>query len=906
MASCPQGRPSAEGESPVRLRLSAGHEPHALYTTLRSVAERLERKGGSQANSTIDFIIPIRLSVSLSPSVPSDCRLQIDPQADSAVNLFIAAMAQGSYAGSTPRSIGSPYSDEERSSESWGEDASSSDDGRVALPSAPVRIKLKRHRPPRPEPTPNDHDSASSAGTGAVSATGRNSPHSSSTGRNSMLPADSKIRARPLKQLRMKPLRAALDSLILNLKKRDSYLFFHEPVNADEVPGYREVITHPMDLGTMEKRIHEGYYTNMDMFQHDFMLVTQNAQRFNPPSSIYHSAARRLEGWGLRAIARESQSVVNEDQLPAPTSPGSSMQEDTPQRRGRRKRTAHERAMGEGHSIEAEPHAAQLSRRMMRVGSARSTTWSLQGVETSDPAELLFRRTLAYAGVGQHQLTGKSACCAREHAKPKRRLGTPLSDLLDVPTASSSSNTTSGPTTVPASTSTKTSNGSTQVASATTAPVTDRHPDENDGSTFVFHDDGALDASEISDVREFLAQRMLLAPELESLQHLPMMLAAVPSSSSGNAPTELSLVFPPAQLGRPDALHAATRRNPEAPSVNMSHTFDGTQVPDMQRAMPYAIASTPGPPGLGSHGTRPIRPVWPARPPPAIQESGLRLNRRERELEQERDEHNWTFFRPHMRRILALEDVGLYASMPAWAACVADDQPLQPYASVTNERLMQALREHLRSMPYRAMSLPRTAQYVPRSSLHQLPPALQLSMQGAQETERLIETVYGSVDGLAYARSLAEFVTGAAEMDSCCEKEEQEEEEKEKEEEKQDLFTAKNPASLPARKRQRQRWNVELLQHVQSHVVEPLTGGLLRILQDTAHTLEQCSERSSNLMDLLDDSDGSLAAALWDAQAGAAKEHENVPALDKVLETILNKPSGTGVMTSATSSTTAS
>ena len=130
-----------------------------------------------------------------------------------------------------------------------------------------------------------------------------------------MLPADSKIRARPLKQLRMKPLRAALDSLILNLKKRDSYLFFHEPVNADEVPGYREVITHPMDLGTMEKRIHEGYYTNMDMFQHDFMLVTQNAQRFNPPSSIYHSAARRLEGWGLRAIARESQSVVNEDQL---------------------------------------------------------------------------------------------------------------------------------------------------------------------------------------------------------------------------------------------------------------------------------------------------------------------------------------------------------------------------------------------------------------------------------------------------------------------------------------------------------------------------------------------------------------------------------------------------------------
>ena len=49
-----------------------------------------------------------------------------------------------------------------------------------------------------------------------------------------------------------------------------------------------------MDLGTMEQRIRDGYYTSMDMFQHDFMLVTQNAQTFNPPTSIYHTAAARL------------------------------------------------------------------------------------------------------------------------------------------------------------------------------------------------------------------------------------------------------------------------------------------------------------------------------------------------------------------------------------------------------------------------------------------------------------------------------------------------------------------------------------------------------------------------------------------------------------------------------------
>ena len=80
-------------------------------------------------------------------------------------------------------------------------------------------------------------------------------------------------------------------------------------MNADEVPGYRDVITHPMDLGTMERRIHGRYYTSMDMFQHDFLLVTQNAQLFNPPSSVYHTAAKRLESWGLRAIEREGQSA---------------------------------------------------------------------------------------------------------------------------------------------------------------------------------------------------------------------------------------------------------------------------------------------------------------------------------------------------------------------------------------------------------------------------------------------------------------------------------------------------------------------------------------------------------------------------------------------------------------------
>lgn len=539
----------------------------------------------------------------------------------------------------------------------------------------------------------------------------------------------------------------------------------------------------------MEKRIHANYYKTMDMFQHDFMLVTQNAQTFNPPTSIYHTAARRLETWGLRAIAREAMSVVDEDELVSRASP----QETDGGRRGRRKRTAQERAMSDS-LIEAEPHSEHLSRRMMRVGSARSTTWSLQGVDTDDPEELVFRRTLAYAGVGQHQLTGKSACSARAQAKPKPRLAPPLSLLLD---------------------------GSTEKSGEA----------DNETAPFVYRDDGALEAAELADAREYFAQQTYNQPVLESLQHLPMSLS-VSAPAQGGAPAEPSLVFPLAQPGRPDALLASTLSAPAAESVNTSHAVAS----DALRAQPYALASQAGPAGLGASGPWTGPYVWPPPPPPALQESGLRLNRRERELEQELDEHNWTFLRPHMQRCLAPEDVGLYASMPAWAARRPDQLQLQPYAAIAGVPLTHLLREYLRAMPYRALGLPRTAQFVPRASLQQLPVALQVSMQGAQETERLVETVYGSVDGLAYAQSLAAFVGGAS-----------------------DHITdgpaghAPPPASEP----------LSLAEHVQWRVLYPLTGGLLGVLHEVGAALTTRTRPANDpLLELLDDKEGLVSSAL--------------------------------------------
>lgn len=44
--------------------------------------------------------------------------------------------------------------------------------------------------------------------------------------------------------------------------------------------------------------------------QNDFRLVTTNAKTFNPPGSIYHAEADRIEAWGLDHISRASAHVI--------------------------------------------------------------------------------------------------------------------------------------------------------------------------------------------------------------------------------------------------------------------------------------------------------------------------------------------------------------------------------------------------------------------------------------------------------------------------------------------------------------------------------------------------------------------------------------------------------------------
>lgn len=48
--------------------------------------------------------------------------------------------------------------------------------------------------------------------------------------------------------------------------RKDDYAFFLRPVDVENVPGYAELVQHPMDLGTMTTKVEKGRYRSLEEF----------------------------------------------------------------------------------------------------------------------------------------------------------------------------------------------------------------------------------------------------------------------------------------------------------------------------------------------------------------------------------------------------------------------------------------------------------------------------------------------------------------------------------------------------------------------------------------------------------------------------------------------------------------
>lgn len=72
---------------------------------------------------------------------------------------------------------------------------------------------------------------------------------------------------------------------------------FLEPVDAVKlnIPDYYDIIQHPMDFGTIEKRIQDGYYDSPLKFRDDVRLVFSNCRTYNKPGQDVRFMGDSLE-----------------------------------------------------------------------------------------------------------------------------------------------------------------------------------------------------------------------------------------------------------------------------------------------------------------------------------------------------------------------------------------------------------------------------------------------------------------------------------------------------------------------------------------------------------------------------------------------------------------------------------
>lgn len=84
--------------------------------------------------------------------------------------------------------------------------------------------------------------------------------------------------------------------LIKHLMSKPGAAPFNEPVDVVRlnIPSYLEIITSPMDLGSVRDKLKNQGYENLLETVNDIRLTFDNAKTFNPPSTFVHEVALKL------------------------------------------------------------------------------------------------------------------------------------------------------------------------------------------------------------------------------------------------------------------------------------------------------------------------------------------------------------------------------------------------------------------------------------------------------------------------------------------------------------------------------------------------------------------------------------------------------------------------------------
>ncbi|ORZ02699.1 Bromodomain-containing protein [Syncephalastrum racemosum] len=158
-------------------------------------------------------------------------------------------------------------------------------------------------------------------------------------------------------------------------KYRDISYPFLQPVDvvALNIPDYLEVIKHPMDLSTMERKLDEGDYQTPDDFERDMRLMFQNCYTYNPPGSPVHEMGKRLESEFDKKWSEMPEPVPPEVQSPPPAPPA-----PQPKRRRTKSDVFEEQEHSEDETRDEddpiavmERHIANMSRQLESLRSSK-------------------------------------------------------------------------------------------------------------------------------------------------------------------------------------------------------------------------------------------------------------------------------------------------------------------------------------------------------------------------------------------------------------------------------------------------------------------------------------------------------------------------------------------------------
>ncbi|OHS98513.1 Bromodomain containing protein [Tritrichomonas foetus] len=89
---------------------------------------------------------------------------------------------------------------------------------------------------------------------------------------------------------------------------------FRYPVDPvrDGAERYLEIVTNPMDLNTMKKKLTDNVYKTVDEFVQDVHLISDNAIKFNGENSMYAFIATDMKTWIDEQYKQKATSIEDE------------------------------------------------------------------------------------------------------------------------------------------------------------------------------------------------------------------------------------------------------------------------------------------------------------------------------------------------------------------------------------------------------------------------------------------------------------------------------------------------------------------------------------------------------------------------------------------------------------------